>query len=143
MVVFGDELLLEPELLDVWRGRAPDQPRERAIAGSAANDNPSATRRTDRDHGSSRGSERPLRRRRHLTLVADATGDEHAERIADAEEPVEEQPHDTLAHLLAPPPGASLPSLPALDPIDPPSPPRPELAAVLRDALGHVRVVWD
>ena len=143
MVVFGDELLLEPELLDVWRGRAPDQPRERAIAGSAANDNPSATRRTDRDHGSSSGSERPLRRRRHLTLVADASGDERTERLAVAVEQVEEQRRDTLAHLLAPPAGASLPSLPPLDPIDPPSPPRPELAAVLRDALGHVRVEWD
>ena len=56
---------------------------------------------------------------------------------------MESTPHDPLVALLRPPDGAVLPELPELDRIEPDLPRSRELATVLRDAIGHLRIEWD
>jgi uncharacterized Zn finger protein len=113
MLVFSDELLLEPELLDVWR---------RHDARSAINDAGEPGADTD-DEGAASG---PKRRRGHLSLVP----------------PIEPRPTDSLAEFLAVPAGSALPAEIHLEPSDPQFPRRRELAEVLRDALAHTRIDW-
>jgi hypothetical protein len=48
---------------------------------------------------------------------------------------------DPLTDFLAAP--GELPRVPHLERLDPDPPRRPELAAVLRDALGRLRIDWD
>jgi hypothetical protein len=50
---------------------------------------------------------------------------------------------ERLAPLLAIPPGAVLPDVPPIEAIDPDLPRSRELAGVLRDALGNLRIRWD
>jgi len=131
MFVFSDELLLEPELLDLWRQTSSARlPPRGETSDDAVHDDAA----TDDD------PPRPAVRRRHLTLVPNRGGrpDPHA-----SIEPEPPAGGDPLADVLAAPAGTSLPALPELDPGDLPPPARPELAAVLRDALAHVRVEWD
>jgi hypothetical protein len=60
------------------------------------------------------------------------------------EQPRREQRHtDPLAELLAIPAGTELPEVPAIERIEPELPRSRELAAVLRDAIGHLRIEWD
>lgn len=138
MLTFSDELMLEPRLLDLWRG-------------STAADTDDSDQPDDSAEPDDSVAERPSRhRRRHLTLVSDraragaGTGDPD-EAGTDGPEPSDrnEPPDDTLADALATPVGTSLPALPDLAPFDQPAPTRPALADVLRDALGHVRIEWD
>ena len=129
MYVFADELLIEPELLDVWR------------------DNDRAERTDDDDVGSEPADE-PLDRtapRRHLHLVRDGVEQARRERADGEEEPAVEPapPADPLMHVLGVPEGLTIPVVPVLDPADLPAPRRPELAAALRDALREVRIDWD
>lgn len=102
MFAFSDELLQEPELLDVWRGAtggpAPDAGGEDAGEVSGAD-----------------------------AAGPDDTGD-HGARP------------DPLRLLLAA--AAPLPELPPLGAVEPPAPTDPELAAILHDALAHLRVDW-
>lgn len=135
MYAFGDELMIEPELLDLWRGNSRvDLEKDRVEAGERA----APAGRTDDDDrdDTDEADEPPRLRSRHLTLVPDR-----------ASPPVElvldDDPGDSLAEVLAAPMGTELPSLPMLEPFDQPAPARPDLAAVLRDALSHVRVHWD
>ena len=117
MFTFGDELLLEPELLDLWRGRSDGEP--------APSSGPDAT------------GERPTRSHRHLRLVGRSGRDE---RPAEPEP----APHvDPLRSELAFPAGSSLPPVPTLAPADEDPPRDHQLAAVLRDALGNLRIDWD
>jgi hypothetical protein len=144
MFTLSDELLLEPELLDVWRQRD-------AMAGAA-------------------GTPRPLATRGHLTLVhsdrtpahgtrghdRDDTDDDGDDRVGDDQVADDEtaagprgvgrQPDlhvDRLAHLLGVPEGTELPDIPELEAVQLPVPRRHELAQALTDALRHVRVDWD
>jgi hypothetical protein len=117
MFVFSDELLLEPELLDIWRQTSSSRDQNDACTGDDA----------------------PAVRRRHLTLVSPRPV-AHGRPVEPEPEPVAVDP---LADVLVAPPGTSLPALPEIGPGDYPPPPRPELAAVLRDALAHVRIEWD
>lgn len=86
MFAFSDELLLEPELLDRWRGRDATRLHDEAPAPPAV---------------------------------------------------------DPIRHLLVAPPDSSLPDLPATVGPEPEPPGRPELAAVLGDALRHLRIEWE
>jgi hypothetical protein len=148
MYAFSDELMIEPELLDLWRGNsiAPDRDGNRDDGSGEGHEDDQDDESGDRhgDDGDDSVNEqsghdrRSLRRRRHLTLVSDrrstALDDEHADEPPDG---------DPLAHHLAAPAGTALPAPPVLEPLEQPAPARPELAAVLRDALGHARVEWD
>jgi hypothetical protein len=130
MFAFSDELLIEPELLDVWRGRDPG-----SSSSSVPSDEPAA--------------DRPSRPHSHLRLVhsvpgrtrsGDATGEFSI--VPDVPDVPEEQP-DRIGHLLHVPAGAELPEVPVLDRIDLAPPRRHELGTVLSDALRHLRVDWD
>jgi len=135
MYVFSDELLIEPELLDVWRTNDRTD-----VVDPLGNDDPTASDAGD-DHG------RPPPRR-HLHLVRDdseAARREH--EIADRDPPPEPEPKpewiDPLHKVVGVPKGRTIPFVPVLDPIDPPLPRRPELGALLRDALRDLRTNWD
>ena len=137
MFTMSDELLLEPELLDVWRQRATTDASAGTASGSASG---SASRSTP--------SARPFATRGHLTLVhSDRTpthGVERSDGDAPAEVGRERAEHiDRLGHLLGVPQGADLPEIPDLEPVQLPQPRRQELALALADALRHVRIDWD
>ena len=128
MFTMSDELLLEPELLDVWRQREP--------ARTSSEDGIEARRPTTRGH---------------LTLVHSDRTPAHAPRpnqgdpAADSRpaDPSAGEPADRLAHLLHIPGDAELPDIPELESVQLPTPRRHELAQALTDALRHVRVDWD
>jgi hypothetical protein len=113
MFTFSDELLLEPELLDVWRGRAS---RSDVGRDEPDDDVPPAN----------------ARRRGHLRLVG-------------SDERFEPEPPraDPLADLLGLPAGTALPDVSSIERVDPMLPRSRDLAAVLRDALAHLRIDWD
>ena len=149
MFVFADELLVEPELLDVWRGNdTADRDDERS---RRPHDEDSFDGRSDGDADgdddeawpSDDGADRtPPRRKRHLELVRDGVErSRSARRLGERTEP--EEVIDPIAEYLAPPDGTSLPAVPDLDRSEPRLPRRPELAAVLRDAYANLRIDWD
>ena len=136
MFVFSDELLIEPELLDVWRGREPGSTTA-STSGSTNGDEPVGDRPI-REHQSGERS--------HLRLVhsvpgrtrsSDATGE--FSLVPD----VPDVPDDRIGALLQVPDGVSLPEVPVLDRVDLIPPRRHELGIVLSDALRHMRVDWD
>jgi hypothetical protein len=124
LFTLSDELLLEPDLLDLWRGRGPDDE--------------DTDEHTDEDTGDATaslgvGSERTGR---HLRLVRPG------EPAPAPREPL--APHvDPLAELLRIPDGASLPEVTAIERVDPELPRSRMLAAVVRDALANLRIEWD
>ncbi|MEM8618209.1 MAG: SWIM zinc finger family protein [Actinomycetota bacterium] len=135
MFVLADELLVEPQLLDIWRNNphAPD----------ADDDRDEPTGNDAQPRGSSQ-------RRRHLQLVRgapddDALGAEPDTIASDIAEPVDE-PHDRLADVLAMG-DQPLPSSDEISDIDDPpdaAPPRNELAAdSLASALRYLAIDWD
>jgi hypothetical protein len=153
MYAFSDELMVEPELLDLWRGSSPvvDDQRDDDIGrhdNGSADGEPHELEADRAHHDQPRG-----RRRRHLTLVADRSarsaaddsGDDPADDSDDepADDSDGDPDGDSLGELLATPAGAALPPLPRFERLEQPMPARPELAAVLRDALSHVRIEWN
>jgi hypothetical protein len=132
MFTMSDELLLEPELLDVWRQRESASPATAVTTESRPPNEP-----------------RTPSRRGHLTLVhsdrTPAHGSTHPNATEDVSPAASErsEPVDPLAHLLNVPDGTELPDIDELDPAQLPPPRRHDLAQVLSDALRHVRVDWD
>jgi hypothetical protein len=128
MFTLSDEFLLEPELLDRWRARASDDD--------------DATEDDEHDDDGVAGDDRLSvgvgsgRTGRHLRLVR--TG----ESAAPPREPAPPPP-DPLADLLRVPDGVSLPEISTIERAEPQLPRSRELAAVLRDALAHLRIDWD
>jgi len=124
MFTFSDELLLEPELLDVWRHRLDPAGR----SSPPTSDEPDEPETGEPPNGAVG--------RRHLRLVG------HDEEAEDAPaDPVVAS--DPLGDLMAVPEGSTIPDIGVLADADPLMPRRADLAAVYRDALGHVRVIWD
>ena len=117
MFVLGEEFLLEPELLDVWRNRLP---------GPAPTDD-STVEPVAVDTGSAPG--------RHLRLVRSG------ETAAPSRRP--EARVDPLEALLHTPTGTSLPAVPVIERVEPDLPRSRELATVLRDAIANLRIEWD
>lgn len=113
MFVLSDELLLEPELLDLWRG-----------GHGATEHDPAPTPVT---------APNPVRSGRHLRVVGDD------ERAAVVDPPR----GDRLRGLLELPAGAQLPEVPRLTRPEPIEPADRLLAAALRDALADLRLDWD
>ncbi len=133
MFALSDEFLLEPELLDVWRGRASEY---------ADRDDRPETDDDDHDHGD-HGDHGTLSSRvrsattgRHLRLVRPGEG---AVPARETQRPLV----DPLAELLLIPEGAALPDIFDIERIEPQLPRSRDLAAVLRDALGNLRIEWD
>jgi hypothetical protein len=127
LFTLSDEFLLEPELLDVWRNRSTDRDdRDDEIDDvlDDEHDDPLPV-----GVGSGRAG-------RHLRLVRPGEG---AVRPREPEPP----PVDPLADLLRIPQGADLPTIDAIERIEPQLPRSRDLAGVLRDALGHLRIEWD
>ena len=121
MFVLSDEFLLEPELLDTWRDRTVPAPDDQSPGRPEGDDEPSRP---------------PTHAGRHLRLVRP----DEADRSSPA---VRTPPTDPLAALLRTPAGTALPELPDIDRIEPDLPRSRELARVLRDAIGHLRIEWD
>jgi uncharacterized Zn finger protein len=119
MFTLSDELLLEPELLDVWRNRTAATGT--AAAGPASNESSAPT----------------PRRRGHLTLVTDEPAVDRPARVADRSR------LDPLAEYLRAPAGTALPRIDAFERVEPELPRSRELAAILRDAIGNLRIEWD
>ena len=115
MFTLSDEFLLEPELLDLWRGRTVDDARD-----------------LDEPLPVGVGSARPGR---HLRLVRP---DEAASSRHEPPQPMV----DPLAGLLRFPEGTELVDVGEIDRIEPQLPRSRELAAVLRDAIGNLRIEW-
>ena len=120
MFVLSDEFLLEPELLDVWRDRTVPAPDDLASESDEDDPNPPSPERTGR----------------HLRLV-------RPDESHRAPRTVPRPPDDPLAVLLRIPEGTALAELPDIDRIEPDLPRSRELATVLRDAIGHLRIEWD
>lgn len=139
MFAFADELLMEPVLLDDWRGNDVTE-----YSGSADDDDAwpnEADDATDSD-GSGDDDDRVPRRKRHLELVRD--GVERSRSAREQGGSTEPDPViDPIAQYLSPPDGTSLPEIPHLERVEPRLPRRPELAALLRDAYGNARIDWD
>jgi len=151
MFTFADELLMEPELLDVWRGNEPtdggrvdaadaEDGRE-ADDGAAPTDSAGTVSSFDPDDDAD--SDDIPRRRRHLQLVRDGMEQGRAERKQQAAERTRQPIPDPLADVLAMPEGTALPEIPLLQRVDERLPPRPELASILRDAYRSLRIDWD
>ena len=142
MFTFADELLMEPELLDVWRGReiADDD-----LDGEGDGEEPDDHRDHDdrEDDESDHETDDIPRRRRHLQLVRDGMEQGRAERKQQAAERAREPLPDPLTDVLSIPEGATLPEIPHLDRADERLPRRPELASILRDAYRNLRIDWD
>lgn len=147
MFVFSDELLIEPELLDVWRGKHPEAaalPDDRDLDDRDVDDETESTRSVrsfDPDDDSE--TDGFSRRRRHLQLVRDGMEQGRAERRAQSARREPEPFEDPLADFLAVPDGAALPEIPHLDRAEERLPRRPELATILRDTYRHLRINWD
>lgn len=144
MFVFADELLMEPELLDLWRGneRSDDSNRD------DDDERHSDARLDGNERGDDQGDEEPdaeafPKRRRHLQLVRDGMEQARAERREEHARRDPEPFTDPLDHVLTIPHGHRLPDIPALDRADERLPRRAELAAILRDAHRHLRIDWD
>ncbi len=137
MFAFADELLIEPELLDMWRGNE-----------DSSIDSPDDSEADDPIEGGGPGEDENdvddiPRRRRHLQLVRDGMEQGRAERKQQAAERSREPMADPLADVLNSPEGASLPEIPHLERAEERLPRRPELAAILRDAYRSLRIDWD
>ena len=135
MYTFADELLIEPELLDVWRANDRTEVAEPDADSRDATD----------DEADDTGDDQP-HRRRHLHLVRDGVEAARREREQELDgDPPEPEPEliDPLHAVVGVPEGHTIPFVPVLDPVDPPLPRRPELGALLRDAMRELRIDWD
>jgi hypothetical protein len=132
MFTLSDEFLLEPELLDLWRGRPSEyEDRDDADDENEAEDDDDSTLSTRVGSG---------RTGRHLRLVRPGEG--AGEGVVPARE-TQRPVVDPLAELLRIPEGTSLPDVAEIERIEPQLPRSRDLAAVLRDALGNLRIEWD
>lgn len=120
MFALSDEFLLEPELLDRWRARSASTDEADPAVGTGSG--PTAT-------GGAAG--------RHLRLVRPD------ERPAREPEPAADPPEDPLRALLRAPGGTALPDVPDIERVEPDLPRSRDVAAVLRDAVAHLRIDWD
>jgi len=122
----SNEFLIEPELLDVWRGQTAADGNRADIASDIASD--------DDDITPSRGA------RRHLSLVRNYETDRGSEPKREPEQRVVE---DSLQPVLVLQPGTELPEIPVLERANLHPPKDRDLAAILRAAMQHVQVEWD
>jgi hypothetical protein len=144
MFVLSDEFLLEPELLDVWRGRASNDIADLGDHGDDDHEDGDEDGVEDDDvRPSGVGSGKTAsfgvgsgKTGRHLRLVRPGEGASPTwENVRPAGDP--------LADLLRIPEGASLPEVTTIERIEPDLPRSRDLAAVLRDAVAHLRIDWD
>ena len=133
LFTLSDELLLEPELLDLWRGRADRE--EQDDQDDDTDDTDTYDTDTDETDVHDRRNDAP-RERRHLRLV------QPGERASSTHRPSAPMV-DPIADLLGVPDGAVLPEVGDIERIEPDLPRSRELAGVLRDALGHLRIEWE
>lgn len=134
LYTLSNEFLIEPELLDVWRGNDTGE-----TSGNEGESDRADRRSDSDDHDDHNSDFTPSSgRRRHLSLVRDADEEDRAPEPAAPAAVI-----DPLASVLRLQPGTELPGVPALERADLRPPKDRELAAVLRDALQHVRVDWD
>jgi len=138
MFALSDEFLLEPELLDVWRNRETgvDDGEDGDDTGNDRFDNEPDQEPDSEPDDAHHSATRSERRRGHLRLVGSETT-ERDHRFTPA--PLT----DPLADLLRTPDGAELPDVGDIERIQPHLPRSRELASVLRDALGNLRIEWD
>jgi len=135
LFTLSDEFLLEPELLDRWRNRESGVD-DRDDTGDDHFDNEPDNAHYDAHYDAHYVATRGERRRGHLRLVGSETT-ERDRRFTPA--PLT----DPLADLLRIPDGTELPDVGDIERIEPHLPRSRELAAVLRDALGNLRIEWD
>ena len=146
LFTLSDEFLLEPELLGRWRNRESDVDDLDATGDDGddrfdrfdnePDDGHYKAHFDDDHHDAHYGAARGERRRGHLRLVGSETT-ERDRRFT----PVPLT--DPLADLLRTPDGTELPDVGDIGRIEPHLPRSRELASVLRDALGNLRIEWD
>jgi hypothetical protein len=122
LFALSDEIAIEPELIDRWRrslNRPPDEPRSPA---------------TDRA---------PSPERSRLAEVVPLRRPRPAVEPRPEPAPVVDPTIDEIARLLAAPGGVLAPEFPAPEPIEHRGIHDRQLAEVLADALGHLRLDWD
>ena len=139
MFTLSDEFLLEPQLLDLWRGRGtndvadyPDDDGE-DDDDEEEDDDDEAGRSFGVGSGRTGATERTGR---HLRLVRPGESARPARELV-------QPPRDPLADLLRIPDGASLPEVSTIERVETHLPRSRALATVLRDALSHLRIDWD
>ena len=136
LFTLSDEFLLEPQLLDLWRGRPSDY-EDRDDSRDDADD---ADTDVDVDDTTSSFRVGSGRTGRHLRLVRPGEGaGQGAAPAREAKRPMV----DPLADLLRVPEGTELPDIVEIERIEPQLPRSRELAAVLRDALSNLRIEWE
>ncbi len=123
MFVLSDEFLLEPELLDVWRGREPG-----SRSGSSASDEPTGDRPLREHQAGERSHLRLVHSVPGRTRSSDATGE--FSLVPDVSD-IADDPPDRIGALLRVPDGAGLPEVPVLDRVELTAPRRQELGTVL------------
>jgi uncharacterized Zn finger protein len=136
LYTLSNEFLIEPELLDVWRG---NDTGTGTGTGSGSGSGTGSGSEPDSDQDAAGDiDETPTRgTRRHLSLVRDEPNE--IERAVPEPRVVE----DSLRPVLLLQPGTELPEVPTLERADLRPPKDRDLAAVLRDAMQHVQVDWD
>jgi len=147
MFVFSDELLIEPELLDVWRGNEGNVAGDEDAAAGDEDDADLDAEDDDADDdggGGGGGDDADIpRRRRHLQLVRDGMEQGRAERRQQHARREAEAFVDPLDDVLTFPEGVPLPEITLIERDDDVLPRRPELASILRDAYRNLRIDWD
>ena len=136
MFALSDEFLLEPELLDVWRGRTT--PDDGVQLDDDRDQDDELDERLDHrlDRPDSDTIEASTRRRRHLRLVG-------SDQRSEAEHRRDEPRADPLADLLRVPHGGVIPDIGPIERTEPVLPRSRELAAAFREALANLRIEWD
>ena len=133
LFALSDEFLLEPELLDLWRGRTSDDTDH--LGGIDDDDLDD----DDLDGGpeddlAGRGTVEDSGDRRRGTCDSSATTNDRGARPP---------PADPLVDLLRRPEHTELPDVGDIERIEPLLPRSRELSNVLRDALGNLRIEWE
>jgi hypothetical protein len=138
MFALGDEVSIEPELLDRWRSG-----RRRTVGGA---DVAAVTELDEHRHA---GAANDRDDRRPTSRVGGRMADvirfpgTPAQGDGGSAEPDDDPEIDLIAVLLRAPDGASPPALPALDPIEHRSLPDQMVREVLEDALDHLHLRWE
>jgi uncharacterized Zn finger protein len=133
LYTMSNEFLIEPELLDVWRGQDVDGDD----GGSDGHPNDELDRSDRTPNGT----------RRHLSVVRDLDDndldDDDHDDGRERESARAVAFFDPLEPVLRLQSGTQLPDIPVLDRADLRPPKDRDLATALRDAMLHVRVEWD
>jgi len=132
MFALSDEVAIEPELIDRWRGGADVS--ERPPTDHAIEDELDDRLDDPFDDGDGLAQVIPIRR-----SIGEPTSERDRSPVQSVTDPTAEQ----IAMLLQAPNGAIAPTLPDVSPLSHAGLRDRQLAEVLADALSHLEISWD